>query len=120
MDVNTAELEKAADLVETAAGHFKARNAELHDVVHEASGRCLDGGYGKTGGYQRGLANFGEMFVKIFNEFLVDEDAFCSFLDGFGVRLRQAAGSYQKTELRATDSMNQIAAKLDTLEGPKA
>ncbi|MEQ0564856.1 hypothetical protein ABJI51_37750 [Amycolatopsis sp. NEAU-NG30] len=106
--------------MDDAVRHFRARNVDLHDVGNEVHGGLhLRAGYGKTGGYQRGLENFSAAFEKVFDEFLADEDAFCLFLEGFRDRLRQAAGTYQATEARATESLNRIATQLGTADGPR-
>jgi hypothetical protein len=114
MEVNPAELEKAATVVDAAIGHFKARCAELHDVADELhTGRQLSGGYGKTGGYQQGLRNFRSAFEKVLDDFVADEDTFCTFLEGFRDRLRQSAGTYQATELMNTEAMGRIGDRLN-------
>ncbi|NGY62469.1 hypothetical protein G7043_26455 [Lentzea sp. NEAU-D13] len=114
MEVNPAELEKAAAVVDGAVAHFNARRAELHEIANEMhTGRQLSDGYGKTGGYQQGLQNFGVAFEQVLEEFIKDEDKFCAFLEGFRDRLRQSAGTYQETELANTQSMNLIGSKLD-------
>lgn len=118
MEVNPAELEKAATVVDGAVAHFNARRAELHEIANEMhTGRQLSGGYGKTGGYQQGLQNFGVAFEQVLEEFIKDEDKFCAFLEGFRDRLRQSAGTYQETELANTQSMNLIGSKLDQGKG---
>lgn len=114
-EVDRAKLENAATLVDSAAAHFKARTAELYDIATEIRGGSrLGGGYGETGAYQQGLLNFCWKFEKVLDEFLTDETAFWMFLEGFSDRIRQSAGTYRRSELVNTESVNRIAEQLDS------
>jgi hypothetical protein len=117
VEVDPAKLREAADLVGGAAAHFKERCFELYDIATETEGgRRLGGGYGETGGYQESLLDFCWAFRSVLDEFLTDETKFYLFLEGFQLKIQQAAGMYETSELRNTEMLGNIARTLDAGE----
>ena len=110
---DTDVMRSAASLLSSAHQFFNDRLVTLQQVAGESTNEPFVGGYGETGGFQRGLRRFDKRFQEVFEEYITDEKNFVLFLQQVHDRLTRTAALYDSTERDNTLRMNVISEQLD-------
>ncbi|OLF06372.1 hypothetical protein BLA60_32605 [Actinophytocola xinjiangensis] len=100
----------ATAAVEQAVGHYRSLADALEgDLTSVRDTTSLTGGFGATGHFQGLLAEFSHEWLATMAEFVKEERAFVTFLEGFAKRLEQTRGEYQSTEARHAEVFENIS-----------
>ena len=106
-------LQEAKVAIDAGVVHYRAVAAEFANMrmaLRDAD--AFEGGYGLEGHFRDGLLAFGQAWMAKIHEFVEDEWAFATFLEGFSARLEGTHNLYQEREARTAELFDGLGEQL--------
>ncbi|HEY0691760.1 MAG TPA: hypothetical protein VGD71_22295 [Kribbella sp.] len=111
--VSPGLMQEAKVAIDAGVAHYRAVAADFANMrmaLRDAD--AFEGGYGLEGHFRDGLLAFGDAWMGKINEFIQDEWAFATFLEGFSARLEGTHNLYQERETETAKLFDGIGEQL--------